>query len=167
MVWRPPAELLFAVFRFHLAADHFLPWPFCARALAAAVLEAALVRPSLKTLLAAVAALLLVCLAFLATGSSISTSGGDKLFQGTRRLIFDTSALIPVVLFHLRQKDKKQKQDLSCTLGNPAAVLQLGLLAFQVYLGRQSLAHFFGLQNYKRVSYSRLAHRKSRDKSLR
>jgi hypothetical protein len=40
--------------------------PFCERALAAAVLEAELVRPSLRTLLAADAALLLVCFVFLA-----------------------------------------------------------------------------------------------------
>jgi hypothetical protein len=45
---------------------HHLLLPFCERALAAAVLDAGLVRPSLSTLLAAVAALLLVCLAFLA-----------------------------------------------------------------------------------------------------
>jgi hypothetical protein len=44
----------------------YLPLPFCDRALAAAVFEAALVRPSLRTLLAADAALLLVCLVFLA-----------------------------------------------------------------------------------------------------
>ena len=44
----------------------YLPLPFCDRALAAAVFEAALVRPSLMTLLAADAALLLVCLVFLA-----------------------------------------------------------------------------------------------------
>lgn len=49
-----------------LHAHYFLPLPFCDRALAAAVLDAGPVRPSLSTLLAAVAALLLVCLAFFA-----------------------------------------------------------------------------------------------------
>ena len=44
-----------------------MPLPFWLRALAAAVLDAADVRPSRKTLLAAVAALLLVCFGFLAT----------------------------------------------------------------------------------------------------
>lgn len=42
---------------------YFLPLPFCARALAAAVFEFLLVRPSLSTLLAAVAAFALVCFA--------------------------------------------------------------------------------------------------------
>lgn len=60
-----PEEALFAVERlFLLAAPHFLPLPFWDRALAAAVFEAALVRPSLRTLLAAEAALELVCFEF-------------------------------------------------------------------------------------------------------
>jgi hypothetical protein len=50
----------------------YLPLPFCERALAAAVLEAALVRPSLRTLLAAAAALLLVCFVFLAMEFSLA-----------------------------------------------------------------------------------------------
>jgi hypothetical protein len=62
---RTSAELLVLVLAGTLRCGHF-PLPFCANALAAAVLEAGLVRPSLSTLLAAVAALLLVCLAFLA-----------------------------------------------------------------------------------------------------
>ena len=48
------------------ALSYFLPLPFWDRALAAAVLDAELVRPSLRTLLAAEAALLLVCLLFFA-----------------------------------------------------------------------------------------------------
>lgn len=66
MCRRTPAELLFTIHRLDRTARHFVPLPFCARALAAAVLDAGLVRPSRRTLLAAVAALLLVCLAFLA-----------------------------------------------------------------------------------------------------
>lgn len=57
-----PEEALFPVARLFLPVGHLLPLPFWDSALAAAVFEAALVRPSLKTLLAAVAALLLVCL---------------------------------------------------------------------------------------------------------
>lgn len=58
-----PKEPFFAVTGFVPvpAVNHFLPWPFWDSALAAAVFEAGLVRPSLRTLLAAVAALLLVC----------------------------------------------------------------------------------------------------------
>jgi hypothetical protein len=56
-----PEEPFFAVHGLFVPDAHFLPLPFCARALAAAVLEAELVRPSLRTLLAAVAALELVC----------------------------------------------------------------------------------------------------------
>jgi hypothetical protein len=65
---RAPEEPFLAVQGLFVPDTHFLPLPFCARALAAAVLEAALVRRSLRTLLAADAALLLVCLAFLAIG---------------------------------------------------------------------------------------------------
>ena len=48
-----------------LRSNHFLPvFPFCARALAAAVFDAAEVRRSRKTLDAAEAAFALVCLFF-------------------------------------------------------------------------------------------------------
>ena len=53
---RTPVKALFAVHRLRPAPGHFLPLPFWERALAAAVFEAALVRPSLRTLLAAVGA---------------------------------------------------------------------------------------------------------------
>lgn len=69
-----PEETFFAVPRLFLPVRHFLPLPFWESALAAAVLEAALVRPSLKTLLAALAALLLVCLLLAAISVSLYRS---------------------------------------------------------------------------------------------
>lgn len=130
-----PVEALFAVQRLFLPpVPHLLPLPFWERALAAAVLEAALVRPSLKTLLAAVAALRPVCLLFLATAVLHFHKTRAKPFRVDTPWTFGTTRYIPVGCCYIARYEQPQ----SCT-SFPAACRLGSLLALQGY---REMSHF-------------------------
>lgn len=122
-----PKEALFTVQRFFLLpVPHFLPLPFWDRALAAAVFEAALVRPSLRTLLAADAALELVCFEFFDAIVTTTFPSSAKQHTGTDTPeSFESVYTIPVGYFYISADIQRSSV---AQLDTPSCTVQLGLL---------------------------------------
>jgi len=121
-----PVEALFAVeWLFLLPAPHFFPLPFWDRALAAAVFEAALVRPSLRTLLAADAALELVCLEFLDAMVYYFPKQRCKTHRDRHADSFESVYKIPVGYFYISPDIQRPSV---AQLDAPSRPVQLGFL---------------------------------------